>query len=1026
MIVLHTLGDCAIELADKCLAPDSEVLFSLLTYLIVERGRPISRSVLLEFFWENEEETRARHCLRQSIYKLRQMRIPIETRNDRYLLGKTTAQVDFEQPTVAQVVLAKERDPMPVAIMPGFSPRASAVFQAWLDGVRDAGTAIVRRVLLSAISSERLENRWYVAERLAKQYLTIDPLNEEAHLTLAEALALRGCKSEAIQLLSSYSNDVGQWGHELRIPAAILRRRISESATFDRVSPPCATPLVGRDVALAMLHQLARRAASGAGQTCFIYGDAGIGKTRLAHEFGSITALKGYRIVRVGCRATAASRALSVFMELAPQLLRLPGALGCAPEDLALVRRLAQHTPESPAPNDKHLDAETLHARLRAAIIDLVDCIAAERPLVIVVEDLHWIDPISLSVLQEVVLTNDRRSLLILLTARTDYARTFACGVDPRVVVLHRLEPLSDTDSRTLATFLIESPSAASSVELLDWCVAHGSGNPFFIIELVRHWKDSGNIIGIPPSLEALIDERLEKVSPLALRILQATTLLGKHSSHEQLSVVLSLPLWQLLDGVEELERNGLANSSIDGMQPRHELLARAAVAKLTTSSRSLLHNTIARCLELSPQCEGDATVLWDAATHWSAAGHKGRAMTLARACAEHLNSVGLPFEASEVLREALEFAESSDDKLRIFELRGKYLRQAGSWEGLIHNCESAIDLESRLTPGLGTPHSAFELDFYAAHCAQHSAASADVIGRSLRCVQDEAAPLSHRLAAAASGLIACYGDCRELEAMQLFAAVSKMSATTTEDRKNALLCHLVYHIEYGDLGEATAAGDALLSLANANHDPALIARFLRLSAYPYRMTGGFDVVDERLRRAREVASAEQLYGDYREVLMAEAQQCCAIEDYARAQGVSDELEALFASRSHLVAPTAYLICAEVALMRNELDKADSFLGRLNAYPTTSMRYAGDRLALKVYADLLRERTPNHADVNGLRAAHVTLRGKAGQDFPTASLCGALMRRGERDAAKEIVSAYIGYRRERWPVRNNALIRLLR
>jgi DNA-binding SARP family transcriptional activator len=1025
MILLRTLGDCTIEIGDTRLAPDSEILFSLLAYLIVERGRPIPRSVLLEFFWTNEEDSKARHCLRQSIYKLRRMGVPIETRNDRYVLEKLSAAVDFENAEMTRDAVTQLGELPSLTLLPGYAPAASPEFITWLDGVRDSGASALRRCLMSALAVERRENRWPVAERLARFYLAHDPLNEEATLTLAEALALRGSKREAVVLLNGYANDVGSWGRELRLPAVTLRNRISERAAFDHNAFEHSAPLIGREDGINFLASLSRRVSAGTGQTCLLYGDAGIGKTRLVDEFGNLAALQGFRIVRVECRASGANRALSLFMELAPQLLRLPGALGCSPEALALVRRLAQHEPQGSAHADSYSDAEALHARIRSSILDLIDSLAGERPIIVVVEDVHWIDSVSLSVLEEVIASNKRRALFLLATARTEYLNAFVSGVSRREVILHRLSPLTNLQSRTLALRLLDSSSAVASEQLLSWCVAHACGNPLFIIELVRHWRETGDSEGIPPSLEGLIEERLGKVSQLALRMLQAVTLLGKQSSHERVSAVLNLPHWQLLDGLEELERNGLAIASIDGIQPRHELLARAAVEKMTSAGRSFVHHNIARSLESSPDSSCDTTALWDAATHWSAAGDKRRALALAHVCAQHVLSMGLPFEASEVLREALAFTSSDVERLQIYDLRRDYLKKAGSWEELIRNCECAIELGRQGTEALAAPHSAFELALYAAHCAQHSASNADVIGKSLLCVLDQDAPLSHRLAAAASGLIACYADCRESDAVRFIEAVGELKPCSAEDRKNALLSQLVFHIEYGDLDAATAAGDDLLAWAEHEQNEALLIRFLRLSTYPYRYTGNFEVVEERLRRALQLAESRQNYGEYREVLMAEGQHCCAVEDYARGQKISEELEALFATKPHLICPTAYQVCAEIALKRGNVSAGNNFLARLTAYPTTSVRYASDRLALRVYSELCSGQLADDSTVVLLDQAHRTLCGKAGQDFPSATLAEAFARRGETARAREMARFYLAHRRERWPLRNAFLVGLL-
>jgi DNA-binding SARP family transcriptional activator len=1020
MILLRTLGDCAIEIGETRLAPDSEILFSLLAYLIVERGRPIAPSVLIEFFWADQDEKKARHCLRQCIYKLRRMGVPIETRNDRYVLPRDAGSADYDQLEAATGSVPVVDDAM-LTVLPGFYPTFSSQFSCWVEGFRDRCARILRLVLLRRMTEARLLNDWRSAMRLSSQCLIVDPLNEEATLTRAESLAMMGDKGQALGLLRIYSEDVGMLNPELRIPAKILHRRISESFAFANSSCP-RQPFVGRDESVRWLSVLAQRVWRGEGATCLIRGAPGLGKSRLASEFVNFAALRGFRTVRVECRATANDRALSIFMELVPQLLKLPGAIGCSPQSLAFVRRLAEHSPEMGGSDQSEADARILHNNVRESVVDLIDAIAIERPLIIVIEDVHLVDAVSASVLCEIAQSNKQRALLVILTSRPEESRPIAPLHQMPFVACHELKPLSDGSSRELAKELCADLSPQTPEHVLDWCALHGNGNPLFITELSRHWRDTGSTRSVPLSLDLLLDERLATLSLPALRTLQVVALLGPHSSYERLEQLLDIPRWKLIEAVEELSKHGVTSRTLEGISAGHELIARAAIRRLSPVAEGLLHSAIARCLEKSDSPARDTTILWDAATHWNMAGNRRKAVSVAQRCAQHLLSVGLPREASELLGKALDFAKSDAERLQIYTARRVPLKSAGCWEELLENASAALRIVNARVAEPYAVHSDHELDFYEAHCIEATTASANIIDMALKCVEDNLATTAHRISAASFGLAACYAECRREEATRFVSLVTSLTPITEIDKRNSLICQLIFHLEYGNLIEAARLGDALLLQAK-QEGGIRISRYLRLSTYGHRILGQFDVVVERLAQARDFARSHDVLPDYCEALSSTIQHHCSTEEYDLAWQFVEELLEVFNSRPYLVLPVVWHTCAEVALMRGDTVSARSFLERTSGFPTKALRPAGDRLALKIAYTMAIGAQPSPAQVAELRDIHLKIRCYAGQDFPTGVLCSALALSGQAEHARAIATEYLEqHRRERWKPRYATLL----
>src|SRR5688500_3557459 len=124
MIRLRSLGESVIQVRDVRVGPESEVLFGALLYLVVARGRPIPRSVLIELFWPGPDENASRHCARQVLYRLRQLGVPLEGDNGSVTLPPGFAELDYET-----LLGTGSHDPMigrsGVVFLPGYAPRLS-------------------------------------------------------------------------------------------------------------------------------------------------------------------------------------------------------------------------------------------------------------------------------------------------------------------------------------------------------------------------------------------------------------------------------------------------------------------------------------------------------------------------------------------------------------------------------------------------------------------------------------------------------------------------------------------------------------------------------------------------------------------------------------------------------------------------------------------------------------------------------------------------------------------------------------
>lgn len=1023
MIKLKAIAECSIRLEKGHLDASSEILFGILAHLIVERGRSVPRSTLAGYFWWNSEPREAGHCLRQSVYKLRQMGAPIETTREHYVLGERAALADFDCADERTLALSPLPPEEAVAVFPGYAPDASAPFLTWLERTREKAGRSIRGVLVRALGDARRRNSWDEAAKLARQCLVLDPLNEEATLTLAEFTALRGDKREALRMIDGYIEEMGGTYADLRLPASLLRNRISERISYPPASAAGKVALVGREDSLEVLANVAAQVTGGVGHTCVIHGPPGIGKTRLLTEFANISAMKGARIVRVDCHADAMERPLALFMELAPQLLRMPGALGCTPEALKLVKRLGSYDPNEQLDPDEYGGAAFLHAAMRASLRDLIDAIAGERPLYLLIEDVHWIDRVSLEVLKEIIGSNRGRQLLVVMTTRTLGDGALLEGIDRRQLIVHNLPRLGAEKSRRLASSLCAALGINDDEGLAEWCMQRSDGVPLYMTELLSHWRETKDRSRVPVSLDALIDERVGALDKAALFAMQAIALLEGDATVSVLEAVLGMQRWQVIGCVEELEKSGLVVCTAERIAARHSLLSDAALQKMGPSAALMLHRAIAG--HLTDQIERGATdpnLAWQAASHWSSAGATGTALELVTATARHMGSVGAAYEASLLLERALSLCDSDDQKLAILTERRGHLRECGTGDDLRDNCRLAMQLEAKHAPKGERVHSANELDFLVAGLDRRRVDG--VVEHALSCIRSDSASVEHRLGAATAAMIAAYSESDAIAGREVMAAASFILPRTHSERLHAVRMGMIYEFEFGDAERAGQLADDYLALARTGPSNRL-SQALRVSAIPHRVLGHAAVARERIEEALGLAVHHRQVGHEAQAIQALASLCQEETDYASAAVFADRLLETLQRCPPAATPMMRLDISSIARIAGKDSLANEQLALVNG-AVLSVHGRCDQLSVQVFAHAMQDSPCDDSTLAELIALSETLRGRSGQEPTIVSIGVALAQRGRPDEALERVARYAyETRREPWPSPNPILLEFL-
>lgn len=809
MIVLHTLGAVAIRVGARNVLPSAARAFGALFFLTLERGRAVPRGELQSLLFPDQRDRAGAHNLRQLLYRVRNLGAPVAAVDAGIVLAPDDVRDDYSMLCESQAVTPGAVRAVTEGILPGYAPTFSRPYTEWVERQRARIQNAVLQRLASELAEMRTAGRWREVEPIARACLALDPLNEEATLALAETMALNGQKANAVRLLDGYIEDVGPYGKDLRVPAHVLRTRISENVPNDGFPKLGAGPFVGRDAEMAELWRRYRAAKQGEPGAVVIYGEAGIGKTRLGTEFLKAAALDGATCLKAECAAHDIQRPLGVFVDLVPKLLASPGGLGVAPSAMRELQRLTQ--PDS-SPDRSGVDADPQHRFnvIVGAVTDLVDAVSEELPVAILVDDAHFMDPASASLIFALVAGGRSRRCAFALTARAKAALGEG-PAEPDAVSWLRLRPLDEDSSRNLfsslaGTLMPDADSVAATDRL-----ALAAGNPLFLRSLLLELPTAPRN-ALPVSLTDLLTQRVQRLTDATLRAFVAAVLLGKHCRLDRLTRLAGLSEGELLTAIQTLENQGFLQADGVDIRSAHPLLSQTALAQFPPVTMRLMHSTAAMMLEAEAEPGHNIGMLWDAAEHWHHAGATDKAIELLQSCAEYCVRIGRPEIACELLQRAVVLTSGEEQHgvvLRLIETA----RTAEDYELVTR----AVSQYRALTATSSNAPIHDELELIGIQAERLSGTSLVQLAPRLReCITHPTSNSSHRLRAACYLLAAHDLDLDRDAASAVYALATKIERKTPIDELNRWIADLLFHSFAGECAVAQAAARQLLAHAPA------------------------------------------------------------------------------------------------------------------------------------------------------------------------------------------------------------------
>ena len=446
------------------------------------------------------------------------------------------------------------------------------------------------------------------------------------------------------------------------------------------------TPFVGREEELALLLARWKQSRDGEGQVVLLCGEPGIGKSRLTQTLKERLAAEAHTRLNYQCSPYLAN---SAFHPIISQLERAAGferddsaetkldklemLLALEPDQLPVTAPLIAALLSLPIERypPRMLLPQKQKELTMLALIEQVIRLAQRQPVLMLMEDVHWIDPSTTELLN---LLPDRirgNAVLLLVTHRPEFASPWSAQANVATLNLYRL-------SRQWGSTMVQQVTGRKPLptEVLDQILAKTDGVPLFVEELTRWVLDSGFLnetpdqyeikgplpaLAIPSSLQDSLMARLDRLAA-AKEIAQIGACIGREFSHELLAAVSPKAEQALQYGLEQLMASGLifrrGTSREATYSFKHALLQDTAYASLLRSRRREIHAMIGRTLmERFPErCEAQPELV---ARHLTEAGHTEDAIRFWRQAGERAMARSAQAEAALHLSHALELVRT-------------------------------------------------------------------------------------------------------------------------------------------------------------------------------------------------------------------------------------------------------------------------------------------------------------------------------------------------------------------------------
>jgi DNA-binding SARP family transcriptional activator len=683
----------------------------VLAYLLLHRGRTLSREHVAFTLWPDDDPGDARANLRRKLHLLGRALPP----SREPWIVTTPASVAWNEAAPYRLdiaeftILSADHATMLEADALYTGDLLADLDDDWIVDARERLRTRAMDNLIKLIARLQQRRDFAGAIRLGQRLRILDPWREDTVRTL---IALRYDAGDRAGALAEYERFAASLAAEMGVEpmpetVCVYERILAHapptpaSSSSPEPSHSARTgsglPFAGRAREMLDLHAAWTAASNGTGCAVLVAGEVGIGKSRLIEEFATVVAANGARVLRGGTSpfelgpyqpiAEALRTALPILRQTRVEPLWLAVLATLVPDVRVAFPALSDITP---------LDARAERTRLFEAIDRLIDALAIARPTVIILEDVHWAGFATIALLEHLARRAPLHRLLIVASyreeslARTHPLRAMRRRLERegrlRVVALGPLD--ASAIEAIVGEFVAETPARRAEIarDLQPRC----DGNPFFLSEVIANDRESGRFDDAarqwsssdpPRSLRSTLRARLERLSPGARSVIEVAAVIGRSFSTELVREASGISERSALDGLGELVDRRLIREVGTGTTDfafSHELIAQAAYAELSPQARTRRHRRVGNLMEelYGEQLEAFASEI---AAHLDRGGEAEHAAEYYCLAARHTLSLHGSDEARVLASRGLELAgREADVRFRLVEILEEASRRLG------------------------------------------------------------------------------------------------------------------------------------------------------------------------------------------------------------------------------------------------------------------------------------------------------------------------------------------------------------
>ena len=611
-ITANLLGTPAVRYGEKQILFPFRKAEALFYYLLIQKQ--VQRDTLVNLFWGEVEEEVAKKNLRNAVYMIRRaIDEDIILSPQRSILQINPSwRIDCD----VDVLLnggEGENNLYQGEFLQGFLVKDAEAFEQWMFQQRDHYKDVYINGLHRRIRICMKEQAYQQGENYSKQLIAAEAFDEEAYRVLMKIYGAQGQYNKGMEI---FHRLVEILERELSISPDIKTIDVYETLLKERTFNEAKRKKVdrafyyGREQEQEMLEINYKYFVEGfEAYSVVVLGEAGIGKSRLLDQFLNRTVSKEVHVFLSYCYQAEENYLLKpwnkIFSELSqllqkerieiPQIWR--NILGYVFPVFSLDNPVADMNPIEQVDFLKYQVAEKV-------IVDMLQEVSKHKKIMLIFEDVHWMDDMSLSLIKNIIQQDENRSILILLSGREGYSKTvdtfFAEMVALQRIRKLQLNRFDREETADLATLML--PEYPFTEELYELLYKETEGNLFFLVAALKNMQETGSIGEFTTKIEDVLNSRFMHISVESRKILNIASVFFDKVTFQNLLELSGKKELLLMDILEELQNKHILREVGEGSRTgfifTHQKLREYIYSKLSLSGRKILHQRIAKMLE--------------------------------------------------------------------------------------------------------------------------------------------------------------------------------------------------------------------------------------------------------------------------------------------------------------------------------------------------------------------------------------------------------------------------------------------